>query len=86
MSTFKSATPGCLFWTPRAFVSASRLLLVCLPNDWAGTRFKYSLPQAPLPPPLPARDIEPLPFALIAVVLAWGAKFSGKLSVGTTEL
>ncbi|CUA71603.1 multidrug resistance regulator 2 [Candida albicans SC5314] [Rhizoctonia solani] len=40
------------------------------------TRFKYSLPQAPLPPPLPVRDIEPLPFALIAVVLAWGAKFS----------
>ncbi|KAJ1309737.1 hypothetical protein OPQ81_006502 [Rhizoctonia solani] len=40
------------------------------------TRFKYSLPQAPLPPPLPARDVEPLPFALIAVVLAWGAKFS----------
>ncbi|CAE6408445.1 unnamed protein product [Rhizoctonia solani] len=40
------------------------------------TRFKYSLPHAPLPPPLPARDIEPLPFALIAVVLAWGAKFS----------
>ncbi|KAH7340911.1 hypothetical protein B0J17DRAFT_716088 [Rhizoctonia solani] len=39
-------------------------------------RFKYSLPQAPLPPPLPARDIEPLPLALIAVVLAWGAKFS----------
>ncbi|CAE6452840.1 unnamed protein product [Rhizoctonia solani] len=40
------------------------------------TRFKHSLPQAPLPPPLPARDIEPLPFALIAVILAWGAKFS----------
>ncbi|CAE6414217.1 unnamed protein product [Rhizoctonia solani] len=39
-------------------------------------RFKYSLPQAPLPPPLPARDVEPLPSALIAVVLAWGAKFS----------
>ncbi|KAF8610034.1 hypothetical protein BDV93DRAFT_4989 [Ceratobasidium sp. AG-I] len=40
------------------------------------TRFRYSLPQAPLPPPLPARDIEPLPLALVAVVLAWGAKFS----------
>ncbi|CAE6414702.1 unnamed protein product [Rhizoctonia solani] len=39
-------------------------------------RFKYSLPQSPLPPPLPARDVEPLPSALIAVVLAWGAKFS----------
>ncbi|KAG8741933.1 hypothetical protein FRC12_015512 [Ceratobasidium sp. 428] len=40
------------------------------------TRFKLSLPQAPLPLPLPARDIEPLPLALVAAVLAWGAKFS----------
>ncbi|KAG8722921.1 hypothetical protein FRC08_000021 [Ceratobasidium sp. 394] len=40
------------------------------------TRFKYSLPQAPLPIPLPTRDIEPLPLGLIAAVLAWGAKFS----------
>ncbi|KAF8758641.1 GAL4-like Zn(II)2Cys6 (or C6 zinc) binuclear cluster DNA-binding domain [Rhizoctonia solani] len=55
------ATLGCLYWILTTSVR---------------TRFKYSLPQAPLPPPLPARDVEPLPTALIAVVLAWGAKFS----------
>ncbi|KAF8710565.1 GAL4-like Zn(II)2Cys6 (or C6 zinc) binuclear cluster DNA-binding domain, partial [Rhizoctonia solani] len=55
------ATLDCLYWILTTSVR---------------TRFKYSLPQAPLPPPLPARDVEPLPTALIAVVLAWGAKFS----------
>ncbi|QRW00019.1 multidrug resistance regulator 2 [Ceratobasidium sp. AG-Ba] len=57
-------------------VASTELHHIALSHITLGTRFKYSLPQAPLPPPLPARDIEPLPLGLIAAVLAWGAKFS----------
>jgi hypothetical protein len=83
MCTFKSATLDYLYWIPKTSVSIPihPVLSEYAPDNQAGVRFKYSLPQAPLPPPLPARDVEPLPSALIAVVLAWGAKFSGKFLV-----
>ncbi|GAB1517775.1 hypothetical protein RhiTH_000825 [Rhizoctonia solani] len=73
------ATLGCLYWILTTSVSircTRHFTRICVSDGQTGTRFKYSLPQAPLPPPLPARDVEPLPTALIAVVLAWGAKFS----------